>query len=320
MAERAPAFQFYPQDWLACDKVAEMTLEEEGVYIRLLCYCWTVGSIPADPERCARLAGKGCSAQTATSVQRAFNACSTDPQRLVHKRLEKERTKQAERREQQSEAGKRSAAARKKASDGVDSTTSTATSVEHPLNERSTSVQRKGNSSSSSSSSSSEIEEATASSCPQASQPADRTGDPKPREPKPRKPKPLQQPCTIEEAFCTVPVIGHEEQWRLPRAKLQEWQATFPGVNVEQATCEAVQWLIDNPSKRKTPKGILRFFNLWLSKEQDCGPRQLFRTNHTATQDRAITREQQQHAVFAHLNTIAFQQQARLTHDAAGSG
>lgn len=314
MAERAPAFQFYPQDWLACDKVAEMTLEEEGVYIRLLCYCWTVGSIPADPERCARLAGKGCSVETATSVQRAFNACSTDPQRLVHKRLEKERTKQAERREQQSEAGKRSAAARKKPVNGVVAPDSGSTSVEHPLNERSTSVQRKGNSSSSSSASA-VVEEADASSCPQASQPADRKANPKPR-----KADSLQQLCTIEEAFCTVPVIGHEEQWRLPRAKLQEWQATFPGVNVEQATCEAVQWLLDNPSKRKTPKGILRFFNFWLSKEQDRGPRQLFRTNHTTTQDRAITREQQQHAVFAHLNAIASQQQARLTHDASGGG
>ena len=317
MAERAPAFQFYPQDWLACDKVAEMTLEEEGVYIRLLCYCWTAGSIPADPERCARLAGKGCSVDTVTSVQRAFNACSTDPQRLVHKRLEKERSKQAERREQQSEAGKRSAAARKKASNGVDSTTSTATSVEHPLNERSTSVQREGNSSSSSSSSSSEIEEADASSCPQASQPAGRTD-----KPTRRKTAALQQPCTIEDAFCTVPVIGHEEQWRLPRAKLQEWQATFPGVNVEQAACEAVQWLIDNPSKRKTPKGILRFFNSWLSKEQDRGSRQLFRPNYSATQDRAITREQQQHAVFAQLNALAAhqQQQTRIAYDAAGGG
>ncbi len=160
------------------------------------------------------------------------------------------------------------------------------------------------------------IEEANASSCPQALQPADRTD-----KSKGRRTVGLKQLCTTEEAFCSVPVIGHDEQWRLPLAKLQEWQATFPGVNVEQAACEAVQWLIDNPSKRKTPKGILRFFNAWLSKEQDRGPRQLFRTNYSAPQDRAITREQHQHAVLAHVNAIAaHQQQARLTDNASGGG
>ena len=30
-------------------------------------------------------------------------------------------------------------------------------------------------------------------------------------------------------------------------------------------------WLDSNPSRRKTKKGILRFVNSWLSKEQDKG-------------------------------------------------
>jgi len=30
-------------------------------------------------------------------------------------------------------------------------------------------------------------------------------------------------------------------------------------------------WLDANPAKRKTKKGILRFVNTWLSKEQDKG-------------------------------------------------
>lgn len=140
MINKAPAFQFYPQDYLACDKVAEMTLEEEGAYIRLLCYCWSAGSIPADPERCARLIGKGCSVETARFVQRSFNVCSTDVQRLVHKRLEKEREKQRLFREKASAAGKKSGKAR------------AAKSIqEQSSNGRSTNVQLKPNSSSSSS-------------------------------------------------------------------------------------------------------------------------------------------------------------------------
>lgn len=113
MSSKPPAFQFYPQDYLASTRVAEMTLEEEGVYIRLLCYCWASGSIPADPERCARLAGKGCSVATATVVQRSFNEHPTDPQRLVHDRLDIERENQRKRREQAVEAGKESAKRRK---------------------------------------------------------------------------------------------------------------------------------------------------------------------------------------------------------------
>jgi uncharacterized protein YdaU (DUF1376 family) len=154
MSSKPPAFQFYPQDYLASTRVAEMTLEEEGVYIRLLCYCWSAGSIPKDPERCARLAGKGCSVATATVVQRSFNEHPTDPQRLVHDRLEIERENQRVRREQASSAGKKSA--QRRAKQTVDLTAP----QEKPaktldLNERSTDVQRNVNPSSSSSSSSS---------------------------------------------------------------------------------------------------------------------------------------------------------------------
>ena len=147
MSGKAPAFQFYPQDYLASARVAEMSLEEEGVYIRLLCYCWASGSIPADPERCARLAGKGCSIDTATFVQRAFNEHPTDKTRLVHDRLEIERENQRIRREQASIAGKKSAESR--------ANTSNKTAKTSKSNERSTGVQPKVNTSSSSSSSSS---------------------------------------------------------------------------------------------------------------------------------------------------------------------
>jgi len=81
---RSPAFQFYPQDWLASAKVAEMTLEEEGAYIRLICYCWMTGSIPADPARCAKMVGKGCTVEVATAVQLAFNQISTTLQPNVN--------------------------------------------------------------------------------------------------------------------------------------------------------------------------------------------------------------------------------------------
>jgi uncharacterized protein YdaU (DUF1376 family) len=153
MKSKSPAFQFYPQDYLSSARVAEMTLEEEGVYIRLLCYCWSSGSIPADPERCARLAGKGCSTTVATAVQRAFNEHPTDSTLLVHDRLDVERENQRIRREQASEAGKKSAEVRA-VNRGKSNKNA---SVERPFSDRSTTVQRKSNTSSSSSSSSSSL-------------------------------------------------------------------------------------------------------------------------------------------------------------------
>ena len=53
--KKAPAFQFYPADFIA--DTTDMTAEEVGGYIRLLCHQWTTGSIPNDNERLARIAG-----------------------------------------------------------------------------------------------------------------------------------------------------------------------------------------------------------------------------------------------------------------------
>lgn len=54
MSKAPPAFQFYPGDFL--EGSAEMTLEETGLYIRLLCRQWITGSVPSDAARAATLA------------------------------------------------------------------------------------------------------------------------------------------------------------------------------------------------------------------------------------------------------------------------
>jgi uncharacterized protein YdaU (DUF1376 family) len=107
---RSPAFQFYPADWLGSQRVTLMTLEEEGAYIRLLCYCWTHGSVPADPAKAARLVGKGASTTLATTVLTMFQA---DGGIMVHDRLEMERKKQADWREKSAAGGRASAEKRK---------------------------------------------------------------------------------------------------------------------------------------------------------------------------------------------------------------
>ena len=52
---RAPAFPLYADDFLA--GTADMSAEEVGGYIRLLCHQWAKGGLPNDPDRLARMAG-----------------------------------------------------------------------------------------------------------------------------------------------------------------------------------------------------------------------------------------------------------------------
>lgn len=48
-----PAFQFYVQDFIT--GTSDMSLEEVGAYIRLLCYQWSKGGLPNDINRIAKI-------------------------------------------------------------------------------------------------------------------------------------------------------------------------------------------------------------------------------------------------------------------------
>lgn len=109
--KKAPAFQFYPADWLSSQRVSLMTLEEEGAYIRLLCYCWKNGELPNDPEQLARLIGKGASTTLASNVATMFQA---DGCRLLHDKLNALRTEREQWLEKSRKGGLASAAKRAK--------------------------------------------------------------------------------------------------------------------------------------------------------------------------------------------------------------
>ncbi len=108
MAEKSPAFQFYPRDFLASAKVSLMDNAETGVYTRLLCFCWIDGSIPADLGDLARMLPRTTLAQLKRMWPRigpCFEVNVADPTRLVQSRLDAEREKQAGFREKKSRAG-----------------------------------------------------------------------------------------------------------------------------------------------------------------------------------------------------------------------
>lgn len=64
----APAFQFYPHDFLV--GTAEFTAEETGAYIRLLCYQWAKGKLPSSIDKLQQLAG--CTSNACASIMHKF--------------------------------------------------------------------------------------------------------------------------------------------------------------------------------------------------------------------------------------------------------
>lgn len=104
---KAPAFQFYADDFLA--GTSEMSAEEVGGYIRLLCHQWTKGGIPNDQERVARIAGL-MGSPCVGYVMAKFRL--SDGHTLKNERLEKVREEQNAFKARQSAAGTNGAAKR----------------------------------------------------------------------------------------------------------------------------------------------------------------------------------------------------------------
>lgn len=103
MANKAPAFQFYPKEYLSDKKVVRLNYEEKGVYHTLLCHMWNDSddqcSIENDEELLREILHlpKKKFGKIFKKIQRPgseiFEICQN---RLVSKRLKEEKEKQME--------------------------------------------------------------------------------------------------------------------------------------------------------------------------------------------------------------------------------
>lgn len=111
MAEKPPAFQFYPKDFLSDDAVSMMTNEQIGAYVLLLSHAWLKPEgLPLAPSSLAKLARcteKRFAEQVWPGIADRF--VEHDGHRF-NPRLENERAKQDAFREERSRSGKRGAA------------------------------------------------------------------------------------------------------------------------------------------------------------------------------------------------------------------
>ena len=87
----------------------------------------------------------------------------------------------------------------------------------------------------------------------------------------------------IEKTVCPEPetapdrkkavslILNDKTEYWIFEDQIAEWMELFPAVDVMQELRKMRSWLDSNQSRRKTKRGILRFVNGWLSKEQDKG-------------------------------------------------
>lgn len=68
-----------------------------------------------------------------------------------------------------------------------------------------------------------------------------------------------------------LPLPGDQGEWQVPQKIFNEWVILYPNVSVMAELAKMRGWLLTN--HRKTGKGLPRFINTWLAKEQDKSPR-----------------------------------------------
>lgn len=117
MKLKSPAFSIYVKDHLGSARVAELTIEEEGYYLRALLYSWQNEGMPADSQRFANIVGKGCTVEIARRVQRMFKQHPRKSEILISERQELERTKQKHNSAKRKEAGRKSGVNRREKRD-----------------------------------------------------------------------------------------------------------------------------------------------------------------------------------------------------------
>lgn len=88
--------------------------------------------------------------------------------------------------------------------------------------------------------------------------------------------EPLTQPAAVDDktTITTLPTNQFStrgETFRVTDDMLPDWEAAYPAVDVLQELNKIKAWLQDNPTKRKTVRGMRKFIGSWLSRQQDRG-------------------------------------------------
>lgn len=70
-------------------------------------------------------------------------------------------------------------------------------------------------------------------------------------------------------AVFSLPVVGSGKPWPVTQEVYDAWTRAYPGINVMAELEKATAWLVSNPRRGKTARGMSKFANSWLSRAQD---------------------------------------------------
>lgn len=76
------------------------------------------------------------------------------------------------------------------------------------------------------------------------------------------------EPASIEQSIITI-TLNDKSEYPIYQSMIDEWTELYPNVDILQELRKMKGWCDANPTKRKTKRGVLRFINGWLSREQD---------------------------------------------------
>ena len=77
-------------------------------------------------------------------------------------------------------------------------------------------------------------------------------------EKKPESPTVLAFPCN-----------GNVKSWNLTENKIAEYRESFPSLDILSEAKKSLQWIRDNPDRKKTARGMPRFLGSWLGRAND---------------------------------------------------
>lgn len=77
------------------------------------------------------------------------------------------------------------------------------------------------------------------------------------------------EPLTSSAPEVPALILNDSSEWYPSKDDLEGWQQLYVGVDVVRELSRMREWCKSNPTKRKTRKGIRRFVQSWLDREQN---------------------------------------------------
>lgn len=103
--ENRPAFMLYASDWLS--GTADLTMEEKGVFMDMLCQQWLRGDLPNDLNKLCRMFGGDANRNAIASILHKFRICENG--NLQNAKLEEVRETSLEKKKARSETNRENA-------------------------------------------------------------------------------------------------------------------------------------------------------------------------------------------------------------------